>query len=1128
MEKREELIHITSRNSSKELLTFVSHHKKNLTDIFDGYTKKQTEELWVGVNQMCATTLLTLDLAQDDRLEGEMRVVLETMECFVMLAQTTIRQTSPHISPDLMSTACVLHELLLHMPDSADRLRNSVSSLFEEWWRLGLEGRFDLVTNTLIYLLQRSLSTKGSASSVKRVWALHSALELVDMTNESSSLFFDLLQQTVVNNNYLGTEEGRRFLGFILTLDGALTDCLHKCIKNHIPTAPSSWLERFGEVYFRAWSMGSNLTEKLENDCLQDLMNHAVHAQKSLAPALRQVLTYFHQQKKKSGVDAMLLNLYEPFLWRSLKVANPDVRGNATWVLVDAFPLLDPDFNTEEKDTLLQKQFDLLLMLLEDPVPGVRSQAVLGVFRIMSLFWELMPSVTIKNIVTKVIQDLAFDSSSADVRESVVKGLITLVDNHLCHLMLKPILPQLQNHIHDTSEKVRVAMVNLLLKVKGIRAIKFWEVVPVEHLLARLEVDTAPVVRRLMTLLFPSFLPLDKSEQEQIPRCVALIQTNPGAARVFFRNAQHFMDLQQTADYMITLCRKILECIRDERIRQESHDNSLSDTQNSEEEEDLTVHNTAVMKGFIEILVILWYNISTKLQETRHKKIEQDLQQKFCLAVPEMLKTFEDPEISLAVILLAGHLPSSSVPVLSRSCLSKLKKMTTETEESHYGSLLEAKCKWNKMADLLELLQEWISAGFRGGKKESTAKKGKDKRKSVTFAEEENQYGPVLAIRYLTYLITHPVCRAAVLCHHLRELIQIQEQIQESMLHVGNRLDQNGDSLNDDLLIQYFVMYCRLTLLLQDQAKEDFDGLSALGSVMEWAEETVLPHINLVGVDEEGKGQRKRSVSSSATKHDLCGQVLRSFLQVCSNCLLVGLGTSEFVLKLSNFCRNALNADEKFLLLSDITSCLYHVTEFVVSLEEEDSEQSSVVVDLLTDILMSAQRKSQQTTDTDKVIGANIRGPVTETLTTVYNRGGQQTLKQSLTASIITTVMDEMTQASVKDILEGVTESLDSLPPVSSLLTGVISKKPKMLRNFLEELEYRIKSCPAPDLHCLHGCIHLVTTFAKCKSSSLGLHECLVAVETHFKILDPPDDEERRYVYDNITQKLEECQKILN
>lgn len=54
--------------------------------------------------------------------------------------------------------------------------------------------------------------------------------------------------------------------------------------------------------------------------------------------------------------------------------------------------------------------------------------------------------------------------------------------------------------------------------------------------------------------------------------------------------------------------------------------------------------------------------------------------------------------------------------------------------------------------------------------------------------------------------------------------------------------------------------------------------------------------------------------------------------------------------------------------MSDITSCLYHVTEFVVSLEEESGEQSSVVVDLLTDVLMSAQRKSQQTTDTEKAV----------------------------------------------------------------------------------------------------------------------------------------------------------------
>jgi len=33
-----------------------------------------------------------------------------------------------------------------------------------------------------------------------------------------------------------------------------------------------------------------------------------------------QILSYFHKHKKQRGVDAMLLKLYDPILWRSLKV----------------------------------------------------------------------------------------------------------------------------------------------------------------------------------------------------------------------------------------------------------------------------------------------------------------------------------------------------------------------------------------------------------------------------------------------------------------------------------------------------------------------------------------------------------------------------------------------------------------------------------------------------------------------------------------------------------------------------------------------------------------------------------------------------------------------------------------
>ena len=47
-----------------------------------------------------------------------------------------------------------------------------------------------------------------------------------------------------------------------------------------------------------------------------------------------------------------------------------------------------------------------------------------------------------------------------------------MLDNPMCHLLLKPLLASLALCLHDKAETVRVAMVELLLKVKGIRTIK--------------------------------------------------------------------------------------------------------------------------------------------------------------------------------------------------------------------------------------------------------------------------------------------------------------------------------------------------------------------------------------------------------------------------------------------------------------------------------------------------------------------------------------------------------------------------------------------------------------------------------------------------------------------------------
>lgn len=74
--------------------------------------------------------------------------------------------------------------------------------------------------------------------------------------------------------------------------------------------------------------------------CMQGLMEAALHARTaSMASALRRVLGGLHSAKSAPGVDALLLRLYQPILFRALSAANPAVRRNALGLLVDAFPL---------------------------------------------------------------------------------------------------------------------------------------------------------------------------------------------------------------------------------------------------------------------------------------------------------------------------------------------------------------------------------------------------------------------------------------------------------------------------------------------------------------------------------------------------------------------------------------------------------------------------------------------------------------------------------------------------------------------------------------------------------------------------------------------------------------------
>ena len=76
----------------------------------------------------------------------------------------------------------------------------------------------------------------------------------------------------------------------------------------------------------------------------------------------------------------------------------------------------------------------------------------------------------------------------------------------MLHLYMKKILPKIRDNLHDIKETVRHAMVDLLTAVSNVKMIKYWDICPIEQILARLEVEKSDVIcRKITDVLFNSY-----------------------------------------------------------------------------------------------------------------------------------------------------------------------------------------------------------------------------------------------------------------------------------------------------------------------------------------------------------------------------------------------------------------------------------------------------------------------------------------------------------------------------------------------------------------------------------------------------------------------------------------------
>ncbi|KAL7687412.1 putative condensin-2 complex subunit G2 [Plasmopara halstedii] len=389
---------------------------------------------------------------------------LKARECIAEFTTLLVEAKDASIDKEeLFAVAQELHDQLLTLKGDKNQVlatQEAIALLCESCWRYNLCGRaYSLVTQLLPYLIVRSYESPSTGffnsrkHPIRRLFAVKSALSLLDFDDDSSGFLRDILLRCFIQPTFFRSPDAVSFLSFLFTLHVPFIEDINETIRNQIPNQRNSILVKYGSIYFKAWvSSKESCKKKIEEECIQRYVCDAVHASSlSLFNAVRTVLQIFFENKRHIGVDEMLYRICSPILWRGVKAPNDSVRRQATILLFDNFPLRDPSFNNELMDLTLQKQFDTFEEILGDSHPALRVAAIEGVSKVLSTYWELIPAETIRCFISKLVVDLVNDVSSSTVRAAVFEGVQFILDNHNSHAILKPLLPKVRLHKLDFS-----------------------------------------------------------------------------------------------------------------------------------------------------------------------------------------------------------------------------------------------------------------------------------------------------------------------------------------------------------------------------------------------------------------------------------------------------------------------------------------------------------------------------------------------------------------------------------------------------------------------------------------------------------------------------------------------------
>uniref|UniRef100_A0A3P8N6D9 Non-SMC condensin II complex, subunit G2 n=1 Tax=Astatotilapia calliptera TaxID=8154 RepID=A0A3P8N6D9_ASTCA len=1045
MSKREAFLEAVCKENVEDFLRFIQLHKDkaepfDVEEVLQEMPREQREALWRRLASLLQDVLLEFPterwegrreeegMQEEPTADSVSKRISSLTPCLVFkhavavvdgvtLVSTVslqVLQDDPY-SP-LLEVTRRLHDVLVSLPVSEAPLQNHIHALCEAWWKKGLQEKERFGRTAFFVSLQKSFILKKpvSGAEIQRVWRLHDVLLSLDYTSEENKQIIDLLLQCFHRPAHIRNDDGKRFLVFLFSWNVNFIWVIHGTIKNQLEFYSKPITAHIAEIYFRAWKKASGeFLEKIESLCIQDFMQNAIflHRASPVHSKVRQIVSYFHMRKDCRNVDKMLYNLYRPILWKALSAPNFEVRANSTLLFTEAFPFYDPSESNEKIDENIQKQLDT--NLLDDPHPTVRSNATLGVCKILAKCWELLPPTIITDFVKKLVAELAADSSSPDVRCSVFKCLTIVLDNALSHPLLEKLLPTLKYSLHDNSEKVRIAFLDMLMKVKAVRAAKFWDVCNMDHLLARLAIDSHSVSKRIVDLLFKSFFPVNESEKEWCNRCITLIQMNPMAARKFYQFAYRHTAPTNLIKLMLAIRRVLNSCIQ---VDCDMTDINDSNKENSAAAPALLGKDMTIVSSLLEVVVILWRSVSKALKQ--NEEAQKYTCAKFGSVMSKYFQAFEDERATVPLIQLASFMPPTAVPMFSCGVMSRLRRMDSGAAPAQYSQLLDCLCSWGQAADILELITDWLT--------ESLPKKVLDKATSgrKVCIMETVETKPDLALAYLEHIFSHTSTREKVLALGAKPLKQLHTVLGNWKVLCMSFKDPKHASV--ETALNAFKHHGRLGAHLQHNVR-----LIAL-SVIRLS--TLIVNIS--------------------------GNTGLYFLTVCRDVLLVGLGDETFKGQILHLCSLILLSEAGYLCIPAVLPILKEVANSYAPEDSKEPEENQedpttvilgVVSNIFQKIIELLARRLRKDPEEGKQLCQSAVPGLSDFLQVaqLWDRAPLSGVFSTLFAVIVVEKRHLLQKIEHPEAVI-IPESVDDMPPLSRILLSVLLKSQPVTRSVLK------------------------------------------------------------------------------